>query len=157
MNLYWLNQVYQALEMIETIGKFEIVAGGKVPTKGTSNSAGVDLYARDIEFDATSRQHTIYLGIKVELPENCVGFLLPRSSIIRKGLALANSVGVIDADYRGELKAVFNTVGSRSEYYEIGDKCCQLVIVPLADIKLVEGIVKDSGERGSGGFGSTGN
>lgn len=142
--------------MLENIGTFEIVVGGRVPTKGTLYSSAVDLYARKIEFNAASRQHTIYLGVKIELPENFVGLLVPRSSIVNKGLSMANSVGVIDPDYRGELKAVFNTVGSKSEYYEVGDKCCQLLILPIADIKLIEGKVGES-DRGSGGFGSTGN
>lgn len=100
---------------------------------------------------------TIRTGIKVAIPQGYVGLLFVRSSLGAKlGLSLANSVGVIDADYRGEVLACLRNSTSKTQTLKLGERFCQLVVVPvdLADWVEVEHL--DDTARGAGGFGSTG-
>jgi dUTP pyrophosphatase len=86
-----------------------------------------------------------------------VGLVFPRSSIRNTELILSNSVGVIDAGYRGELQATFNKLnGLDSIAYNVGDRVCQIIIVPhpVIQLKVVDELSESS--RGLGGFGSTG-
>lgn len=95
-------------------------------------------------------------GVAIALPPNTVGLLLPRSSISNKDLILANSVGVIDADYRGTIRFRFKLTADKSAVYNVGDKIGQLLIIPrpLAMGKVVKELPPSP--RGTGGFGSTG-
>ena len=100
------------------------------------------------------------MGISLEIPEGFVGLVFPRSSIRKTNLQLSNSVGVIDSGYRGELQATFNkiqgvTEGVR-ERYLIGDRVCQIMIIPHPPIQFEEVEELTNTERGEGGFGSTG-
>ena len=85
-----------------------------------------------------------------------VGLLFPRSSIYKTGMSLTNAVGVIDSGYRGEIMMKFEMTDSRT-MYEVGDRVGQLIIVPYPriDFELVDELT--STDRGSGGYGSTGN
>lgn len=126
----------------------------KEPLQATNGSAGFDLYAvsREVINKKTVKYDT---GIAFGIPKGYVGLLFPRSSVIKKGLTMGNSVGVIDSDYTGSVSAVFY-VDEADELYEVGERVCQLVVVPIASFRLQEVDVLDSTERGSGGFGSTG-
>lgn len=98
-------------------------------------------------------------GISVEIPEGHVGLVFPRSSISKKSMMLRNHVGVVDSSYRGTIKLRFGQMAFYPEdYYEIGDKIGQLVIVPAPTIEVEEveerEDLSDTG-RGSDGFGST--
>lgn len=121
-----------------------------IPQCETPFSAGMDLYATSKFF---SEQYTEYgTGIAIELPYGYVGLLFPRSSIsAMSGMSLANSVGVVDADFRGEIKLRF-----RGGDYAIGDRVAQLVVVPHMHITFEETETLTDTVRGSGGFGSTG-
>jgi dUTP pyrophosphatase len=126
----------------------------KAPYQGTAGSAGFDLYA-------TSKQridlyHTKFgTGLAVEIPEGYVGLVFPRSSCYKQGMLLSNCVGVIDSDYRGEITAVF--IGTDAEYcYNVGDRICQLVIMPYPQVEFVEAAELSETARGAGGYGSTG-
>ena len=100
---------------------------------------------------------TYGLGIALEIPEGFVGLIFPRSSIRNMELVLSNSVGVVDAGYRGEIQATFNKrSGMNSKAYQVGDRVCQIVILPHPIVQLVEVDELSDSERGSGGFGSTG-
>ena len=103
-------------------------------------------------------EHITYgLGVALEIPEGFVGLVFPRSSIRNMELVLSNSVGVIDAGYRGELQATFNKrSGYNSKAYKEGDRVCQIVILPHPIIQLLEVDELSDSERSSGGFGSTG-
>lgn len=128
--------------------------GAKAPVRATIGSAGLDLYAvsREEIMPGVFKYDT---GIAVEIPAGYVGILYPRSSIYKTGLILSNSSGVIDADYRGSIGAIF--YGSKdSKPYEVGDRIVQLVLVPIPVIKLEEVSELGFTERGAGGFGSTG-
>lgn len=135
--------------------KFQLLAtNSKTPHRASAGAAAFDLYVSNAS--ALGGGVTEYdCGIAVEIPEGYVGLLFPRSSISNTGQAFCNSVGVIDSDYRGSIKVRTYRTSDVWEYYKIGERCCQLMIVPRPQVSLkaVEGLGKT--ERGSGGFGST--
>lgn len=94
-------------------------------------------------------------GLAMEIPENHVGLLFPRSSISKTNLRLCNSVGVIDSGYRGEIVLKFDKSGDKE--YEVGDRIGQLMLIPIPSIQFVQVTNLPNSDRGLGGFGSTGN
>jgi dUTP pyrophosphatase len=130
-----------------------------IPTYAKSGDAGMDLIATSI-ISETPSQITYGLGVALEIPEGFVGLVFPRSSIRKTRLQLSNSVGVIDSGYRGELQATFNkittTIENQKNDYKIGDRVCQIMIIPHPDIQFEEADELSDTERGEGGFGSTG-
>lgn len=130
-------------------------ADAKAPFQGTPGSAGFDLYATTKE--QVDFYHTRFgTGIAVEIPAGHMGLVFPRSSCYKKGMLLSNCVGVIDSDYRGEISAVF--IGTDKETcYNVGDRICQLIIVPYPAVEYVESEELSETSRGGGGYGSTGN
>ena len=126
------------------------------PKYAKESDAGMDLVATSI-ISNTSFQITYGLGIALEIPDGMVGLVFPRSSIRNTELMLSNSVGVIDAGYRGELQATFNKLnGLDSITYNVGDRVAQIVIVPHPIIQIVEVDELSESSRGIGGLGSTG-
>ena len=126
------------------------------PKYAKESDAGMDLVATEI-ISNTTFQVTYGLGIAVEIPDGMVGLVFPRSSIRNTELTLSNSVGVIDAGYRGELQATFNKLnGFESVAYKVGDRVAQIVIVPHPIVQFVEVDELSESKRGEGGFGSTG-
>lgn len=125
----------------------------QLPYKATGAAAGYDLFSVRYSFE----EHTVtyHTGIAVEIPEGYAGFLFPRSSVYKTGMSLANSVGVIDSDYRGELMLKYY-VNDWETIYEKGERCGQIVILPIPqyEFSLVEELSATG--RGAGGFGSTG-
>ena len=127
-----------------------------IPSYAKESDAGMDLVATTI-ISETPLQITYGLGIALEIPDGYVGLVFPRSSIRNKELVLSNSVGVIDAGYRGELQATFNKIHfGRSIVYSVGERVCQIIIIPHPIMQLVEVDELSDSERSSGGFGSTG-
>lgn len=130
-----------------------------VPTYGTSYSAGADLYAI---LDGTTEiaPHTtklIHTGISVEIPEGYCGLIFARSSMgAKRGLAPANKVGVIDADYRGEVMVALHNHSELTATVEPGERIAQLAIVPFLKAEFEEADELSDTVRGAGGFGSTG-
>ena len=98
-------------------------------------------------------------GLSVEIPEGYLGLLLARSSVSKTPHILANCVGLIDSDYRGEIKFRFKNINTENKdfiTYEFGDKIGQLVIIPYPKISVVMSDSLTDTERNTGGFGSTG-
>lgn len=132
-----------------------------VPTRGTSQSAGLDLYAHIAEGEITiapGETEKIGTGIKCAIPEGYFGAIYARSGLAtKKGLRPANCVGVADSDYRGEIIVALHNDSHGYRTIKHGDRIAQLIIQPYLEVEMVE--VEDLGdtERGSGGFGSTGN
>ena len=127
-----------------------------IPTYAKDGDAGMDLVATSIVSEETF-QITYGLGVAMEIPYGFVGLVFPRSSIRKYDLSLTNCVGVIDSGYRGELQATFRKErGVASNKYEIGDKICQIMIIPYPPIEFEEVEELTNTERGEGGFGSTG-
>ena len=125
------------------------------PKYAKESDAGMDLVATEI-IGETPSQITYGTGLAIEIPDGMVGLIFPRSSIRNTGLTLSNCVGVIDAGYRGELQATFNKNGVKDEFYKIGDRIVQIIIVPHPIIQIVEVDELSESSRGIGGFGSTG-
>ena len=126
-----------------------------VPVYAKEGDAAVDLYATEIFKD--KYENYVYLtGVALEIPMGFVGLLLPRSSVSKTSLALANSVGVIDSGYRGEIMLKYRQTGEASPIYGVGDMVGQLMIMPYPKIEFIEADELSSTDRGSGGFGSTG-
>ena len=129
------------------------------PKYAKENDAGMDLVATEI-ISETPSQITYGLGIAMEIPDGMVGLIFPRSSIRKTRLQLSNSVGVIDSGYRGELQATFNkiitTIENQKNDYKVGDRVCQIMIIPHPPIEMLEVNELSDTERGDGGFGSTG-
>lgn len=125
------------------------------PKYAKENDAGMDLVATEI-INETPSQITYGMGLAIEIPDGMVGLVFPRSSIRNIGLELANSVGVIDAGYRGEIQTTFNKNGVTDEFYKVGDRVAQIVIVPHPIIQFVEVNELSESNRSNNGFGSTG-
>ena len=123
-----------------------------IPTYAKPGDAGIDLTAVDRKVEGI--WNTYYTGLAIEIPDGYVGLLFPRSSVYKTEQRLANSVGVIDSGYRGEIMMKFNR--SISEY-KIGDRIGQLIIMPYPQIEFEEVNHLSDTHRGGGGFGSTGN
>lgn len=128
-----------------------------LPTYGTEFSAGADLYALAAETIAPGETKLIHTGIAMEIPEGFGGFLYARSGLATKrGLAPANKVGVIDADYRGEIMVALHNHSAKAETVEAGERVAQLVIAPFLHASFEESEELCDTQRGEGGFGSTG-
>ena len=130
-----------------------------LPTYGTEYSAGADLYnlkGEDIEIKPHETV-LIHTGIAVEIPEGYCGLIFARSGLATKrGLAPANKVGVIDADYRGEIMVSLHNHSEKCATVEGGERVAQLAIIPFlkAEYELADELSETV--RGAGGFGSTG-
>lgn len=128
----------------------------QLPTRGSKDAAGLDVYCPfHIKVHADS-QKKIPLGIAVEITKGNMGLLVPRSSMSKTPLRCANSVGVIDADYRGELSIAYENISCSDYMIFRGDRIAQLIIVPVAMVDVVEVDELSETERGAGGYGSTG-
>ena len=126
-----------------------------MPEYAHLGDAGMDLTVTDREINIT--KVTYKFGIAVEIPVGYVGLLFPRSSVHKYSHSLSNSVGVIDAGYRGEIKAVFYVNINHDPFlYEIGERALQLIIVKIPFVKITQVEELSNSERGEGGYGSTG-
>lgn len=135
-------------------------ARASLPTYGSAQAAGADLYAligAPSRAIAAGETAVIGTGLSFEIPEGYVGLVYARSGLATKrGLAPANKVGVIDSDYRGELKvALYNQSGETQTILE-GERIAQLVIAPYLSATFEEADALSDTTRGAGGFGSTG-
>lgn len=130
-----------------------------LPTYGTAEAAGADLYAcldGDIEI-LPGCSAWIPTGIAIEIPKGCAGLIYARSGLsTKRGLAPANKVGVIDSDYRGEITVVLLNHGDKSQTVSSGERIAQLVITPVITPAYIEVDELSDTDRGIQGFGSTG-
>ena len=129
------------------------------PTYGSVAAAGADLYAVADEPIVILPHQTVlvHTGLAVEIPAGFVGFVCARSGLATKmGLAPANKVGVIDADYRGEVMVALHNHSDCSRTVGHGERIAQLVLVPYLTADYVQADSLSDTDRGAGGFGSTG-
>ena len=130
-----------------------------LPTYGSEYAAGADLYAC-LEEEITINPHQTVLiptGLAMELPLGYAGLIYARSGLAtKKGLAPANKVGVIDSDYRGEVKVALHNHSEVAQTVAAGERVAQLVITPYLAADFVEKEELSETVRGEGGFGSTG-
>lgn len=130
-----------------------------MPQYGSLEAAGADLYACLEEAVWIQPGETAWIptGIAMEVPKGCAGLIYARSSMgAKRGLAPANKVGVIDSDYRGEVRVVLLNHGKEPQRIEHGERIAQLLITPVVTpaYQITEELSDTT--RGSGGFGSTG-
>ena len=136
-----------------------LLPNAKLPTYGSEFSAGADLYALSdhsvrIGPDETAVVHT---GLAAEIPDGYVGLIFARSGLAtKKGLAPANKVGVIDSDYRGEIRVALHNHTKYEQSIEPFERIAQLVLVPYVCAEFEEAEELSETVRGEGGFGSTG-
>lgn len=130
-----------------------------MPTYGSKYAAGADLYAC-LDENVTIEPHTTQLigtGLKMELPEGYAGLIYARSGLaLKRNLAPANKVGVVDSDYRGEIKVALHNHGEIAQTVSHGERIAQLVVTPYLAVNFIESEALSDTARGEGGFGSTG-
>jgi len=130
-----------------------------IPTYGTEFSAGADLYAciKEVILINPGETVVIHTGIALEVPAGYAGLVYARSGLAsKKGLAPANKVGVIDADYRGEIMVALHNHSQKPAKVEKDERIAQMVITPFLAADFFEVDELSETLRGSGGFGSTG-
>jgi dUTP pyrophosphatase len=130
-----------------------------LPTYGSTEAAGADLYACLDEPVSIEPHKTVFIptGLSMELPKGTGGFIMARSGLAcKQDLAPANKVGLIDSDYRGEFMVALHNHGSQMRTVQHGDRIAQLVIVPVLTPQYIETSELNETNRGIGGFGSTG-
>ena len=133
--------------------------GAKLPTYGSAEAAGADLYACICAPMTVEPNQTVFVptGIALEVPAGCAGLIYARSGLAcKRGLAPANKVGVIDSDYRGEIIVALHNHGTTAQTVEHGERVAQFLITPVLTPEYEEAEMLSDTSRGAGGFGSTG-
>jgi dUTP pyrophosphatase len=131
-------------------------ADAKLPVKGSSSAACFDVYATSVQIDQYGLI-TYGLGFATEIPEGWRGVIVPRSNISKHPWVLANSVGIVDSDYRGEWMVKFKAISDELTLpYAIGDRVAQIFFEKNVQVAFAEVEELDQTTRGEGGFGSTG-
>lgn len=133
--------------------------GARLPSYGSAEAAGADLYACLNEAVTIAPGETAFLptGIALEVPKGCAGLVYARSGMAcKRGLAPANKVGVVDSDYRGEIMVALHNHGEVEQTVESGERIAQFVITPVLTpaYEMAENLSDTA--RNDGGFGSTG-
>ena len=133
--------------------------GAKLPTYGSLEAAGADLYACVDAPVTVAPGETAFIptGIALEVPKGCAGLIYARSGLAcKRGLAPANKVGVVDSDYRGEILVALHNHGSQSQSVENGERVAQFIITPVLTPAYEVAEELSDTARNAGGFGSTG-
>jgi dUTP pyrophosphatase len=128
------------------------------PAQAQDGDAGYDLHAAEAAAVPPGARVSVGTGVALAIPAGHAGLVLPRSGIaLKHGVTLANSPGLIDSGYRGEVRVLLmNTDRVEPFQVDVGDRIAQLVIVRHESPELVEVSTLDESARGEGGFGSTG-
>lgn len=144
---------------MSTIAVKKLHEKAALPTYGSAEAAGADLYACLEEPVTIGPGETVFIptGLAMEVPKGCAGLIYARSSMgIKRGLAPANKVGVIDSDYRGQIMVALHNHGGAAQTVEHGERIAQMLITPVLTPAYVEAEELSDTSRGTGGFGSTG-
>ena len=127
-----------------------------IPEPAYGGDAGLDLAACDHVVLGAGERAVVSTGLAVEIPEGYAGFVQPRSGLAaRHGIGIVNSPGLIDSGYRGEIRVVLLNTGGETFSVEPGMRIAQLVVVPIAAVRLVEVDELAASDRGMQGFGSS--
>ena len=132
----------------------QVQPGARLPERAHPTDAGADLFALGSYEIYPGEQKLVDTGIAVKIPENFVGLIYNRSSQGKRGITIPHSVGVIDSDYRGNLKVLLKNISEDPYLIQEGDRIAQLVIQPVQLVDFVDSW--NDTQRGTGGFGSTG-
>jgi dUTP pyrophosphatase len=144
-----------------------ITPTAKIPTRTHPSDTGYDLYADKVEYTDCPHQLTVYTGIAVQPEPGYYVEVYPRSSVGKKFIQLANSVGIIDETYTGQIILKFNMIPDSIDFgrnvlwyppaasIKVGEKIAQMVVRKRIDADFIEVSYLDNTVRGEGGFGST--
>ena len=128
----------------------------RIPDQAYNGDAGLDLSACEHVVLPPGERAVVTTGLAVEIPDGYAGFVQPRSGLAaRHGVGIVNSPGLIDSGYRGEIRVILLNTGRDAFSVEPGMRVAQLVVVPVATVRLVEVDELTSSERGMRGFGSS--
>ncbi len=130
--------------------------GDYVPEYATKDSACFDLKCAEKTRVYPGELVKVDLGIKVEVPKGYYLEIVPRSSLCKQGLMLANSVGIIDTDYRGQVFAALRNIGKTKVILKTGERIVQGMIKPIEKVEFKKVLKLTETTRGAGGYGSTG-
>jgi dUTP pyrophosphatase len=125
-----------------------------LPSRAHPSDAGADLKSTETLEIYPGEQKLVDTGVAVKIPEGYGGFVFNRSSQGKKGITIPHSVGVIDSDYRGNIKVILKNISEDVYKIEVGDRIAQLVVMPVLLCGFVD--AWNDTERGAQGFGSTG-
>lgn len=128
----------------------------KLPTYGSEGAACFDIKATKDYIIYPGEITRISTGLSFEIPKGHCMLLFGRSGHASKGLQLANCVGVIDSDYRGEVQVMLHNLDIDTRRIVEGERCAQAMILPVMNVEFEEVQELEETERGEGGFGSTG-
>ena len=146
-------------EQMYTIRIKKLKDNAIIPTRGSEEAAGIDLYAcidEPVVVDP-GEQMVFGSGIACEFPMGYFGAVVPRSSVgIKRHLTLPNNVGIIDNDYRNEIMIAFKNIGDEPQTINPGERIAQMILLPYVTYNIVETDSLSDTERGLGGIGSTG-
>ena len=130
--------------------------GVLLPKMGSAAAAGMDFYQPESVVVEPHQTQYVTLGLAMEIPKGYMLMLAPRSSMSKTPLVIPNSFGLIDADYRGEIKGIFKNTSDDEYLIQKGDRLLQGILVPVGALKLLEVDELTETVRGAGGIGSTG-
>ena len=130
----------------------------QIPHMAYNGDAGVDLRSVERIVLKPQERAMVATGLAIALPEGYAGFILPRSGLAAKhGISIVNAPGLIDSNYRGELKVILlNTDPDNSFTIEIGDRIAQLIVMPVPTINFEQVEELTESQRGESGLGSSG-
>ena len=144
---------------MEKVAVKKLREGAILPTFGSPEAAGADLYACLEQYVTIAPGETVFVptGLAMELPRGYAGLIYARSGLAcKRGLAPANKVGVVDSDYRGEFIVALHNHGTQAQTISTGERIAQLVVTPVLIPEYIEVETLSDTQRGAGGFGSTG-
>jgi dUTP pyrophosphatase len=155
-NFFNINPKYDHSRdcVIKQVLECQVQPGAQLPKRAHPSDAGADLFSYESCEIYPNEQKLVDTGIAIKIPEGYGGFIFNRSSQGKKGITIPHSVGVIDSDYRGNLKVLLKNIGEDPYEISAGDRIAQLVIMPVL-LPEFKDIWNDT-QRGTGGFGSTG-
>jgi dUTP pyrophosphatase len=142
-----------------TVEFAKLSSRAKLPTQGSSQAAGWDLYALEETKIERRKSSMIKTGLAVAIPEGWEGQIRCRSSLGKKGMIMPNGIGTIDSDYRGELMVLATWIGEEESFtVKAGERVAQLLFAPVPSVTIIETEYDKLGQtqRGKGGFGSSG-
>ena len=137
--------------------KYTLAPGATAPTRATEGSAGYDLASNGKACIEPGERILVGTGLSLELPPDIAASVRPRSGLAAKhGITVLNTPGLIDPDYRGEIKVILYNAGNKPFWVNRGDRIAQLTFEHILTPELEQAENLDTTERGAGGFGSTG-
>lgn len=146
--------LYRNGDIVEPVIDCQVQPGAKLPERAHASDAGADLFALEAYEILPGEQKLVDTGVAVKIPRGFAGFIFNRSSQGKQGITIPHSVGVIDSDYRGNLKVLLKNISQTSYLVQPGDRIAQLV-VQRVELPTFRDAWNDT-RRGTGGFGSTG-